>query len=611
MESSATQRSWVAEYFLVSEDRKFAKCLLCLSQNKAKGSEPRQFQTSNLAYHLRSAHSISPPSQDSSGSTTSSSTQRNLPGIWKELSDAAEEKKLHFALLMATLKMPYSWLRGAHFRRVTGVNFAERTMKKEVKRLGAAVHRDVQKAVGDCAAATLLCDSTQSDNSSGSWLNFMVAAGGRAYYWKGMLWQASMTGASIAVLLKEVVDEIETTGKVVVVAICSDNGTNFVAGIQQYMQAHRPWMWFVRCTAHSLQLVVKDAIQETAPELKSSLSQAIAPFRQSEVQRQFESAQKMSIPPQRVLRLVKPVEVRWNSWYNCARRILDRWSAFVSAIISTPNGEEFASAEWKHSLESFCTAMEPLAIATVQAQRDDFSATDYFTLLEKTMSSVDTIGRNAADPLVRSWCTAVISSYTRRWGINFNNGHVAGLLMFLDPQQKASNNMTVLNPVVRQAFLDFCVGFVSRRATSVLAPGALYTAFEAELGQYGCGMGLFEGISTTGGARQYWFIASGRGCRIAECVLAMLQIACCQAAAERSFSVQGYQVDDRPRISFSLLEAEMQLKMNAALVWPEVLELAHSDTSRKRARTTDDDSDESSLTSDSSDPSEGDAGDRP
>ena len=83
----------------------------------------------------------------------------------------------------------------------------------------------------------------------------------------------------------------------------------------------------MQCAAHSIQSMVKDALNSTLPTFKQHIFQSLAPFRNEEAKLHFEAAQKWE-----PLAAVRPVEVRWNSFFDAAKRQIDRWDSFVSAV---------------------------------------------------------------------------------------------------------------------------------------------------------------------------------------------------------------------------------------------------------------------------------------
>eukprot|EP00762_Andalucia_godoyi_P002338 ANDGO_07527.mRNA.1 hypothetical protein len=474
-------RSWVASYFVVNGAQQ-ARCLLCAHDEK---TYQIRFQTSNCAYHLQHAHAMSAPVEMS---RTISGSSSNLPTLFERMKKNQAERKTLIAFAFADNRLSYKLLRNESFRQAFGVHMSEQTMKSEVRSLAAEVRSEVEKIVKSSYAACLMCDSTQADNTNGSWLNFCVVVGNQSYYYKGLLLTESLTGDRICAILKEIVEDIERGGRVTVVSFCSDNGANFVRGIESYIAQFRPWAFFVRCAAHSIQLIVKDAITQQIPDFMQQMSASLAPFRQQEVAKIFHAVQVIQ-PAITPLKIVKPIDVRWNSHYNAARRVLDRWNAYSSAIGGTSVANQFCSEEWKNKLTAFCTAMKPFACATDTVQAEAFQAISLWDVLAKAGREVTEIRDASQDSLKIQLCNAVINAYTARWSSNLNHSLLSTILAFLDPVKRRDLNIAGLEANAFRKTVDFCLGFALQKEdppAAVLSRrrGEIKAQVERELAEY-------------------------------------------------------------------------------------------------------------------------------
>eukprot|EP00762_Andalucia_godoyi_P008170 ANDGO_07449.mRNA.1 hypothetical protein len=570
-------RSWVGPYFMIDADKKHARCLLCAHEDKIYRI---RFQTSNCAYHLQHSHGLPLPSETS---VSGPSTVSSLPSLFERMRKNEVQRKTLLALAFAEGRLCYSILRVPSVRKAFGISVSEHTMKKEIRKLAAEVRSEVLQRIKNSYAACLMCDSTQADNTTGSWLNFCVVYGKQSFFFKGLLWTESLTGDRICELLRQVVEEIESSARVIVVSFCSDNGSNFVSGIEGYIAQYRPWAFFVRCAAHSIQLIVKDAISQQLPDIMQQMAASLAPFRQQQVQKMFRTVQEMQ-PATTALRIIKPVEVRWNSFYDAARRILDRWPAYVSAVSGTTVAGQFCTETWKNKLTAFCTAMKPFAAATDAVQADAFQVISLWDVMSKAGSEVVEIARSTEDSLTREICIALKNAYCSRWHSNLNHSHLSTILTFLDPGKRRTLNIQRLQMDSRSKFVSFCLGFILKKESPSSTEVAVRTTaislqIERELGDYTLSANVFSHLrSFETDFITYWTAALNRDLLIAGAVLAMADIACTQADVERTFSVEGQLVDGRHNISFELLECEMTIRLNARHVLGDVMESLKRDT---------------------------------
>eukprot|EP00762_Andalucia_godoyi_P007486 ANDGO_07787.mRNA.1 hypothetical protein len=214
----------------------------------------------------------------------------------------------------------------------------------------------------------------------------------------------------------------------------------------------------MRCAAHSIQLIVKDAVTQQIPDFMHQMSASLAPFRQQEVAKIFHAMQVMQ-PATTPLRIVKRVDVRWNSHYNAARRVLDRWNAYSSAMGGTSVANQICSEDWKNKLTAFCTAMKPFACATDAVQADAFQAISLWDVFPKAGREVTEIRNASQDPLTIHLCNAVTNACTSCWSSNLNHSLLSTILAFLDPVKRRDLNIAGLEATAFRKTVDFCLEF--------------------------------------------------------------------------------------------------------------------------------------------------------
>ncbi len=177
------------------------------------------------------------------------------------------------------------------------------------------------------------------------------------------------TAANIAEWLEEVVARFKIPPSKII-AIVHDNGANVVAAANILEEKHG-WS-SVRCTGHTLQLVVNSALKH--PSIDKAVGAArclVEHFKKSELaSNKLKEKQKQMGPSEQVKKLVQDVSTRWNSTYYMIERLIEqRWP--VTATLSDPSvtqrGKRYLDlkADQWSLLEELSTALKPFECATV------------------------------------------------------------------------------------------------------------------------------------------------------------------------------------------------------------------------------------------------------
>ncbi|XP_051580157.1 E3 SUMO-protein ligase ZBED1-like [Myxocyprinus asiaticus] len=158
--------------------------------------------------------------------------------------------------------------------------------------------------------------------------------------------EVRQTGANIATWLEEVVAKCNIPVNNIK-AVVHDNGSNVVAAMKMLADKHN-WV-SVRCTGHTLQLIVNNSLKETS--ICKALGAArtlVEHFKKSELAhtKLKEKQQQMNTPEHK---LIQDVSTRWNSTYFMVERLLEqRW--LIIATLSDPE----VTPRGKHYFDLFC-----------------------------------------------------------------------------------------------------------------------------------------------------------------------------------------------------------------------------------------------------------------
>ncbi|KAL7854971.1 hypothetical protein SRHO_G00033500 [Serrasalmus rhombeus] len=175
------------------------------------------------------------------------------------------------------------------------------------------------------------------------------------------------TASNIAEWLEEVVARFEIPASKII-AIVHDNGANVVAAANILVEKHG-WS-SVRCTGHTLQLVINAALKHPSIEKAIGATRCLVQhFKKSELActKLKDKQQQMATPEHS---LVQDVSTRWNSTFYMISRLLEqRWpvTATLSDSSITSRGKRYLDLkpeQWS-LLGELSTALKPFECATV------------------------------------------------------------------------------------------------------------------------------------------------------------------------------------------------------------------------------------------------------
>ncbi|XP_053268172.1 tRNA (cytosine(38)-C(5))-methyltransferase isoform X1 [Pleuronectes platessa] len=175
------------------------------------------------------------------------------------------------------------------------------------------------------------------------------------------------TGSNIAEWLEEVVARFEIPPSNII-AVVHDNGANVVAAAR-ILEEKNGWS-SVRCTGHTLQLVINAALKH--PSIEKAVGAArclVEHFKKSELASgKLRAKQQQMATPEHSL--VQDVSTRWNStFYMVSRLIEQRWpvTATLSDISVTQKGKRYLDLKPEQwiLLEELLKALKPFECATV------------------------------------------------------------------------------------------------------------------------------------------------------------------------------------------------------------------------------------------------------
>ncbi|KAK9976475.1 hypothetical protein ABG768_021680 [Culter alburnus] len=226
------------------------------------------------------------------------------------------------------------------------------------------------------------------------------------------------TGVNIATWLEEVVTKFNISVDNIK-AVVHDNGSNVVAALKLLAEKHK-WV-SVRCTGHTLQLVVNNSLKETT--ISKALGAArtlVEHFRRSELAntKLKEKQQQMNTPEHK---LIQDVTTRWNSTYFMLERLLEqRWpiTATLSDPEVTPRGKHYFDLkpdQWS-LLEELTQGLQPFQCATEFLSGQEYATLSCLPQLAKGLQRSVQQSLNFETTPGKAFLAKASKELTERWG---------------------------------------------------------------------------------------------------------------------------------------------------------------------------------------------------
>lgn len=338
------------EFFNVhKEDKSKAVCLTCNEKVSRGGSNPKNFNTTNLRKHLQShsdkfkkfSEKEATKQEETQAANAQASAQASLKQI--TLQGLAERRKpfppdhprakeltYRVAEMIAIDLQPFSIVEDVGFCRLIAdleprYYLPSRRYLSEVviPEIYAKVKHKITELLQSAKYISLTTDIWTSTNCHHSFLSltahFIVCASMKKkdVMLTSWLLDESHTGANISATILSRIQAWEIEEKVV--CVVRDNAANMVPGLNIANLTSLP------CLAHSLQLIIKDGVllQPAVVQLLSCARSLVGHYHRSNVAfNTFRQIQSQLNLPAHVL--IQDVTTRWNSSYYMLERLLEQ-----------------------------------------------------------------------------------------------------------------------------------------------------------------------------------------------------------------------------------------------------------------------------------------------
>ncbi|XP_035981203.1 zinc finger BED domain-containing protein 1-like [Fundulus heteroclitus] len=452
--------SKVWEYFTLNKSKKCVNCTICKSDMAWHGS------TTVMMQHLKRKHV---GVLDEEGSSTAGKKQQTMRGFlmgnasctpqqaavltdsilnmlvtdMRPLSMVEDEG---FTKMIHTLNPGYTLPSRTHFTKLM-----ERKYEETFKKVKTAINTNNSKL----ALTTDIWTSVATEAYLGVTCHYITDDWDmQSISLTTMPLQDRHTASNIAEWLEQVVDRFEIPPSKII-AIVHDNGANIVAAANILEEKHG-WS-SVRCTGHTLQLVINAALKN--PSIEKAVRAArylVEHFKKSDLacSKLREKQQQMNTPEHS---LVQDVSTRWNSTFYMISRLLEqRWpvTATLSDSSVTQRGKRYLDLkpdQWS-LLEELSTVLKAFECATVFMSGQKYATISTIPPLVKGLLKSTQSAVYESAPL-RAFQLTAVQQLQERWKreTTFSDSapNTVILAMVLDPRFRKLNKFLSPDEVLR------------------------------------------------------------------------------------------------------------------------------------------------------------------
>jgi len=234
--------------------------------------------------------------------------------------------------------------------------------------------------------------------------------------------------------------ELETK----LVAIVTDNAANISAAVGQLQQSDSAFQGVehVRCFAHTLNLVVQQAVQ-TINDLKTKVKKVVAYFHQSTVAAaKLEELQEQMRPNQQPLKLKNDVVTRWNSTLHMCERICEVQEPLNATIAVLMNPVECLTTEEWQALREITVILKPFDAVTMEVSAEmSVTASKIIMLSRGLVTACHKIEPILTNDVSKALTTKLLEGMQKRFG-GLESNKLLARATFLDPRFKKKGFVT-------------------------------------------------------------------------------------------------------------------------------------------------------------------------
>ena len=235
--------------------------------------------------------------------------------------------------------------------------------------------------------------------------------------------KSSHTAENIAASFLRVATSWEISEKVV--AMVTDNAANIVAAVRITGWKH------VRCFAHTLNLVVSEAIKtDLIRDIRKRCRQIVTFFHQSTkaTDKLKEIQAQVHVP---IHKLIQEVDTRWNSTFYMFERIIEQHEAVTTTLCLSNRNDLCLSLSEVQLLRAAVAVLKPFERATTEISADQYISISKVIPLAKSLQHLTSESIHKDTTLASELTVQLRQRFTGLEGVN-----LLALPTLLDPRMK-------------------------------------------------------------------------------------------------------------------------------------------------------------------------------
>ena len=454
MAQRRTSKIW--NYFSVEREHDVkAQCNHC-SVKLVRGSDVRAFGTSSLLNHLRTKHpdmyrqleedkaaalgqSDGPPTKKSKMASETSTMERSR-SLQRD-SDRARSIDKAIACMIALDEQPFTVVESpgfSYFMSVVEPRYQMRSRQFYADTVVPEVYDNLQKKMVDRLSAaefvSLTADEWTCEYTATS---YMIV---RAHWLDDCYCRQSALIALVHITESETVENLSREFLRVleqwriplakVHLVLRDNGRNISEAVKE------PAVATITCLAHTLQLVIKDAlfVQKSVEDVLSIARSVVGHFKHSSTaeERLHDLQRTLKLPEHQ---LVQDVPTKWNSSYMMLLRFVEQRDTLV--VYAEKHDIRMLTEEQWTTAENICTVLKYFDTETRRLSGETACVSDVIP----TTTILLHVLRSLKPPRLRTLGNALLSAMESRCKV-FEESTECLLATILDPRYKAEYFIT-------------------------------------------------------------------------------------------------------------------------------------------------------------------------
>lgn len=560
------KKSNVRQFYNINGDK------LCCNMNDCKKTFSKKTSVATLKDHVYRYHEQNIYKKNSNENEQDNSMNNNSTSNSNIIMTPQElnERKLYkiLALMFARNTLSHTLVEDTDFKKLielidNNIKITKCKLKESILNEGNTINDDILHMLSINEQAITLALDGWTNTRSNKVINILLICSGIAYYYTTIENENNLNNVAWLVpKLKEKIDLL-IEKKLNIVAITTDNENLMKATCKKLKEAI-PILNIVPCSAHLIQLCFKqickvDSIQIILKEATTIINI----IKNNKVNNLKLKNLQLDGGVNKPLKLINPIEIRWTSLIDSIERLL-KLKDFIKSI-----NVQITDNFWDN-LRDLHLFLEPFKHSIEQIQKDNatlFSVWSNFQTINEFYKS------NKVPEIFSAIAGNIIELINNKWNDHINNNLIEAVRLF-NLEKNFQFKDTTINfivdwgssylkkyNIIQDKYFDSIHDILLLQVSEFIARQnafSLINSKDEQLKKICCEQKKQYSI------KLLWSSYFSTYYELCNVVIAILSICPSEACVERSFSIQSnVHSDERNQLSNEIIEAEMNIKMNA------------------------------------------------